>query len=117
MIFSIPFWSGLGAVDLDRLMSCILLVCDYNKRSIKQRSIMDIQDIQMQISETINSSIESIEVMGKARFYDEFDFPKDEREAEGLIDFIAGSSRGDSEIDFEVGFLKGLEFALRIVMK
>ena len=79
--------------------------------------MMDIQDIQMQLSETINSSIESIEVMGKARFYDEFDFPKDEREADGLIDFIAGSSRGDSEIDFEVGFLKGLEFALRIVMK
>ena len=78
---------------------------------------MDIQDIQMQISETINSSTEMIEDMGKTRFYDEYDFPKDDRRVEELIDFIAGQSRGDSEIDFEVGFLKGLEFALRIVMK
>lgn len=78
---------------------------------------MDIQDIQMQVSETINSSIEIIEDMGQSRFYDEFDFPKDDRRVEDLIDFISGQSRGDSEIDFEVGFLKGLEFALRIVMK
>ena len=78
---------------------------------------MDIQDIQMQLSETINASIEILEDMGKTRLYDEYDFPKDDRRVEELIDFIAGSSRGDSEIDFEVGFLKGLEFALRIVMK
>ena len=78
---------------------------------------MDIQDIQMQLSETINSSTEIIEYMGKARFYGEFDFPKDDRRVEELIDFIAMKSRGDSDIDFEVGMLKGLEFALRIVMK
>ena len=78
---------------------------------------MDIQDIQMQISETINSSTEMIEDMGKTRFYDEYDFPKDDRRVEELIDFIAGGSSWNSDIDFEVGFLKGLEFALRIVMR
>lgn len=78
---------------------------------------MDIQDIQMQLSETINASVEVIEYMGKNRYYDEFDFPEDKREVDELIDFIAGQSRDDSDLDFEVGMLKGLEFALRIVMK
>ena len=78
---------------------------------------MDIQDIQMQISETINSSTEMIEDMGKTRFYDEYDFPKDDRRVEELIDFIAEGSSWNSDIDFEVGYLKGLETALRIVMK
>jgi hypothetical protein len=79
--------------------------------------MMDIQDIQMQLNDTINASVEVIEYMGKNRYYDEFDFPKDDRRVEELIDFIAGQSRGDSDLDFEVGMLKGLEFALRIVMK
>ena len=78
---------------------------------------MDIQDIQMQLSETINASVEVIEYMGKNRYYNEFNFPKDARRVEELIDFIAGNSRGDSDLDFEVGMLKGLEFALEIVMK
>ena len=78
---------------------------------------MDIQDIQMQISETINSSTEMIEDMGKTRFYDEFDFPKDDRRVEELIDFIAQADSWSSNADFEVGYLKGLETALRIVMR
>lgn len=76
---------------------------------------MDIQDIQMQLSATIESCIESINELGNGRFYDEFDFPKDDRRVEELIDFIAGQST-DKDIDFEVGYLKGLETALRIVM-
>ena len=76
---------------------------------------MDIQDIQMQLSGTIESCIESINELGNGRFYHEFDFPKDDRRVEELIDFIAGQST-DKDIDFEVGYLKGLETALRIVM-
>ena len=79
--------------------------------------MMDIQDIQMQLSETINSSIEILEDMGKTRLYDEYDFPKDDRRVEELIDFIAQSDSWSSNADFEVGYLKGLEVALRIVMK
>ena len=78
--------------------------------------MMDIQDIQMQLSETINASIEILEDMGKTRLYDEYDFPKDDRRVEELIDFIAGQS-SDNDIDFEVGYLKGLETALRMVMR
>jgi hypothetical protein len=77
---------------------------------------MDIQDIQMQLSATIESCIESINEMGKTRFYDEYDFPKDDRRVEELVDFISGQS-SDNDIDFEVGYLKGLETALRIVMR
>ena len=65
---------------------------------------------------TIESCIESINEMGNTRFYDEYDFPKDDRRVEELIDFIAGQSN-DSDIDFEVGYLKGLETALRMVMR
>jgi|TARA_B100001094_G_C18152375_1_gene784399 hypothetical protein len=77
---------------------------------------MDIQDIQMQLSTTIESCIESIDEMGNTRFYDEYDFPKDDRRVEELVDFISGQS-SDNDIDFEVGYLKGLETALRIVMR
>ncbi len=76
---------------------------------------LDIQDIQMQLSATIESCIESINEMGKTRFYDEYDFPKDDRRVEELIDFISGQS-SDNDIDFEVGYLKGLETALRKVI-
>tara|TARA_Y100000401_G_C8233905_1_gene179499 strand:+ start:75 stop:314 length:240 start_codon:yes stop_codon:yes gene_type:complete len=78
---------------------------------------MDIQDIQMQITETINSSMEIIEGWGKSHLYDEYDFPKEERKVDILIDFIAQSDGLWSNEDFEVGFIKGLEMALRIVMK
>ena len=77
---------------------------------------MDIQDIQMQLSTTIESCIESIDEMGNTRFYDEYDFQKDDRRVEELVDFISGQS-SDNDIDFEVGYLKGLETALRIVMR
>lgn len=77
---------------------------------------MDIQDIQKQLNITIEYCIEKINEMGDTRFYDEYDFPKDDRRVEELIDFIAGQSN-DSDIDFEVGYLKGLETALRIVMR
>ena len=43
---------------------------------------MDIQDIQMQLDMTIESCIESIHEMGNTRFYDEYDFPKDDRRVE-----------------------------------
>lgn len=83
---------------------------------------MDIQDIQMQLTATIESCIESIDEMGNTRFYDEYDFPKGDisygrggRVAE-LIDFISGQST-DNDIDYEVGYLKGLQTALRIVMR
>ena len=76
---------------------------------------MDIQDIQMQLSATIESCIESIDEMGNTRFYDEYDFTKDDRRVEELVDFISGQS-SDNDIDFEVGYLKGLETALRVVM-
>ena len=49
--------------------------------------------------------------------YDEYDFPKDDRRVEELIDFIAQSDSWSSNADFEVGYLKGLETALRIVMR
>ena len=55
--------------------------------------------------------------MGKTRLYDEYDFPKDDRRVEELIDFIAQSDSWSSNADFEVGYLKGLETALRIVMR
>ena len=77
---------------------------------------MDIQDIQKQLNITIEYCIEKINEMGSTRFYDEYDFPKDDRRVEELIDFIAGQSN-DSDIDFEVGYLKGLETALRIVVR
>ena len=79
--------------------------------------MMDIQDIQMQLSDTINASIEILEDMGKTRLYDEYDFPKDDRRVEELIDFIAQTDSWSGNPDFEVGYLKGLEMALRIVMK
>ena len=72
------------------------------------------KDYKKTIGRAISSCIESINELGKIRFYDEYDFPEDEREVEELIDFIAGQSN-DNDIDFEVGYLKGLEAALRIV--
>ena len=57
-----------------------------------------------------------LEDMGKTRLYDEYDFPKDDRRVEELIDFIAQTDSWSGNAEFEVGYLKGLETALRIVM-
>tara|TARA_B100000900_G_C20425931_1_gene652920 strand:- start:524 stop:760 length:237 start_codon:yes stop_codon:yes gene_type:complete len=78
---------------------------------------MDIQDIQMQLDMTIESCIESIHQMGMDGIYDEWDFPDNDRKPEQLVDMIANYSGSRFDIDFEVGYLKGLETALRIVMR
>ena len=78
---------------------------------------IDIGDIQMQIQSSIESCREMIEHLGKEDFYDEFDFPQDERSADEMIPFIYNNAGTRGDMDFEVGYLKGLELALSILMK
>ena len=78
---------------------------------------IDIGDIQMQIQSSIESCREMIEHLGKEDFYDEFDFPQDERSVDYMIDFIHSTTGTRGDMDYEVGYLKGLESALNIFMK